>query len=114
MIDWAGIAGRINGLVRDGAYASPALAGIDEALNRPDLRERLQSGNAFETVRALTSAVRLYGIDPSWLVTGTFDATTHRVALDGGFGDTWRLVQRLLIEESAPAPEDEDDLTLPV
>ena len=24
--------------------------------------------------------MRLYGIDPSWLVTGTFDATTHRVS----------------------------------
>jgi len=113
VIDWTGITDRIHDLVRERYGASHALAGLDAALNHPDLRERLQSGSAMETVRGLTSVVRLYGVDPTWLVTGTFDSATHRIALDGSFSETWRLVQRLLIEESAPAPEDEDELTLP-
>jgi hypothetical protein len=71
----------------------------------------LQRGSAFDTVRALTSVVSLYGVDPTWLVTGTFDENTQRVSIDGGFSESWRLVQRLLIQESAPASEDTDDLT---
>ena len=101
MIDWVGIANRIDSLVHELDVSSHTLAGPAAAIAGPDFRKRLQSGSAAETVERIVSVARLYGVDPSWIITGRMNDDTHRVVLEGSFRDTWFLVQRLLISESA-------------
>lgn len=78
-----------------------------------DLRERLESGPATETLEMLTSIIRTYGLDPTWVVTGRYDPFTHRIALEETVADTRVEVLRLLARESE-GPVDErpsDDAT---
>lgn len=35
------------------------------------------------TVEVLAAVIRVYGIDPSWLLTGQYDPSTHRSVMEG-------------------------------
>lgn len=64
------------------------------------LRQRLESGSAVETLAMLTSIVRMYGLDPTWVITGKYDPSTHRIALEESVVETQVVVLRLLAYES--------------
>jgi hypothetical protein len=103
VIDWTAIAGRIHGLV----HVTPAAAGAERG-SRPDplaLRRQLQNAPLSQAVRTLENVVRLYGLDPSWVVTGHYDPSTHRAALDGSDEEARALIQRLLFAEISGASE---------
>ena len=106
MIDWKAIAARIDTLAHDLDVSSHTLAAPVAALAGRDLRHRLETGSPAETVERLVSVVRLYGVDPTWLICGWFNDETHRTVLDGSFRETWWLVQRLLIEQSGTPPKE--------
>jgi hypothetical protein len=100
-VDWAAVAHRIHGLVRvhDGSDVPGETARI--ALEERVLRERLQREPLDVAIRLLTSVVRLYGLDPTWVLTGVFDTATHRTALEGSAEETTLLVERLIVDMSA-------------
>jgi hypothetical protein len=80
--DWHAIAGRIRGLIRvppDGDLAAVATRlGVSER----SLRMSVDGGVPLPTLDVVAAVVRVYGLDPSWVLTGQYNAATHRVALE--------------------------------
>jgi transcriptional regulator with XRE-family HTH domain len=80
--DWNGIAARIRGLIRvqeGGDFRSVAARlGVRES----SLRMSIQGDHPLPTVDVLAALVRIYGLDPSWVLTGEYDPATHRTALE--------------------------------
>jgi transcriptional regulator with XRE-family HTH domain len=70
-----------------GVSESALAQSVDEFMPRP-------------TVDVLLAVVGEFGVDPTWLLTGSYDAGTHRVALEGEPADLRRVVSRLLQEHS--------------
>jgi hypothetical protein len=77
-----------------------ASALVPSVVAERDLRQRLESSSALETLEMLTSIVRTYGLDPTWVITGIYDPSTHRIALEETAADTQVVVLRLLANES--------------
>ena len=99
--DWKGISSRIKGLIGmadRGRHSSAATRlRVDEQTLRRAIEE--ESPTAIRSVMA--ALVRVYGLDPSWMLTGKYDPTTHRTALAGDEA----AIERLLSELLSPAPE---------
>lgn len=60
-----------------------------------------------QTVEVLTAVIREFGVDPTWLVTGAYDAGTHRAALETG--DVDRAVRDLMGTRAARLAEPPDE-----
>jgi hypothetical protein len=82
-VDRAGIATRLRSLL--GGAENPDLEGVADRLGVEELSLRMSIDelSPHPTVEVLAAVIRVYGIDPSWLLTGTYDANTHRSVLDG-------------------------------
>lgn len=82
-VDRAGIAARLRGLL--GGSENPDLAAVADRLGVEELALRMSIDelSPHPTVEVLAAVIRVYGIDPSWLLTGTYDANTHRSVMDG-------------------------------
>lgn len=48
----------------------------------------------------ISALVRVYGLDPSWVLTGEYDQGSHRVALESERPELDALVRRMIAEES--------------
>jgi hypothetical protein len=46
------------------------------------LRMSIDDVSPHPTVEVLAAVIRVYGIDPTWLLTGVYDASTHRTCMD--------------------------------
>lgn len=74
------IAERIRGLIggQDANLSETASRlGIEEL----PLRISVDLDSPYPTVDVITAVVRVYGVDPTWLLTGDYDVNTHRRAL---------------------------------
>ena len=81
-MDRAGIAERLRGLLlgRDADLEETAARlGVDEA----PLRRSMDVDSPHPEVEVLAAVIRVYGIDPSWLLAGVYDAATHRAVMEG-------------------------------
>lgn len=111
-IDWAGVVGRIKGLVSisDQAQQQSAatLLGIDER----HLRAAIQHESRLSTLKVVAAVVRVYGLDPTWVLTGHYDAATHRSALQGDSAAIDELLSRLVTKPSRPSAPDHTSLEL--
>lgn len=89
--DRASIAARLRELL--GGSANKALAETAARLKLDELSLRLSidEESPHLTIEVLAAVIRQYGIDPTWLMTGTYDPASHRAALEG----TLNLVQVL-------------------
>ena len=99
--DWNAIAARIRGLVhiRDESDI-PAIAarlGVSEA----SLRMSVEKGRPLPTLDVIAAIVRIYGLDPSWVLTGDYDSATHRDALNSDTSEVEIMLQRLLSQPDA-------------
>lgn len=83
ILDKAGIAARLRGLLAgqdNGDFATIALRlGVEEV----SLRMSIDDLSPHPTVEVLTAVIHLYGVDPSWLLTGNYNPATHRAAAEG-------------------------------
>jgi len=81
------IATRLRGLLagQDGGdlAATARRLGVEEV----SLRMSIDELSPFPTIDVLTAVVGLYGVDPTFLLTGRYDAATHRRALQGNSAD---------------------------
>ena len=86
VVDWKGVAGRIKGLINlsDRAQLPSAAArlGVDEQT----LRQAIEEESPSSTLKVISALIRVYGLDPTWVMTGAYDAATHRKALEGDAG----------------------------
>lgn len=81
-LDRHGIAARLRGLIEGqegGTEAAAARLGVDEA----SLRISIDAATPHPTLEVLAAAIEEYGIDPTWLLTGRYDAASHRAAMAG-------------------------------
>lgn len=90
-----GIAERIRGII-GGANApvehTAARLGVDEVA----LRMTIDDLSPYPTIDVLAAIVREYGVDPSWLVTGTYREATHRKALGLDTGELPAAIDALI------------------
>jgi hypothetical protein len=112
LLDWAGVLDRIKGLVSmsDQAQQQSAatLLGVDER----HLRAAIKQESRLSTLKVVAAVVRVYGLDPTWVLTGNYDAATHRVALQGDSAAIDQLLSRLATAPSRPSKPDQTSLEL--
>ena len=57
--------------------AAATRLGVDEV----PLRMSIDDAAPYPTVDVIAAIVRVYGVDPTWLLTGEYDPATHRKSL---------------------------------
>ena len=65
--------------------------GVEEV----SLRMSIDEVSPFTTIDVLTAVVGLYGVDPTFLLTGHYDSTTHRRVLEGDAGAAADAIRQL-------------------
>ena len=83
LFDRAGIAQRIRGLIGGqdrGDFAETASRlGVEEL----SLRLSVDDLSPHPTMEVIMAIVREYGVDPGWLLTGEYQTSSHRAAIEG-------------------------------
>jgi hypothetical protein len=80
------IAARIRGLV-GGQDASLSDASRRLKVDEVSLRISIDELAPYPTVDVIAAVVREYGVDPTWLLTGEYDAASHRHIADKHTGE---------------------------
>ena len=62
------------------------------------LRDSIDEGAPQPRIEVLTAVARYYGVDPSWLVTGAYNPSTHRAAAFGAGNDVRQTIRELMAE----------------
>jgi hypothetical protein len=105
--DRAGIAERLRGLLGGpdrGDFADTATRlGLEEV----SLRMSIDTESPHPTVEVLAAVVREYGVDPTWLLTGKYDAATHRHSMDSIAAI--RAMVRAFLNKRSPIAEHTDE-----
>lgn len=78
--DFRGAADRIKGLISMSDKAQLERAAARLGVEEQELREAIERPSASMT-RVVAAVVRVYGLDPTWILTGTYDSATHRIAI---------------------------------
>lgn len=82
----AAIAARIRGLL-GGQDSSVSDASRRLKVDEVSLRMSIDELAPYPTVDVIAAVIRVYGVDPTWLLTGEYDATTHRNMVDKQTGE---------------------------
>lgn len=81
--DRAGIAERLRELIggRDGGdlVATAERLRVEEL----SLRMSIDQLSPHPTIEVVMAVIREYGVDPTWLLTGEYQSSSHRVAIEG-------------------------------
>jgi hypothetical protein len=98
-VDWTGISARVREVMRLEEF------GIERASARLSLDQQLlQSGvdgvSRSATMKVVEALVRVYGLDPTWIVTGKYDPATHRVAMQAKGEELTAILKRLVSENA--------------
>jgi len=82
--DRFGIAERLRGLIggQDGGDIAKSAARL--RVEELSLRMSVDELSPHPTVEVLTAVISAYGIDPTWLLTGEYDSSSHRTAIEEG------------------------------
>lgn len=99
-LDRHGVAERIRALVSSGDSLASVAARLGVATNV--LATAIDDAVPYPTVALLDAIVRVFGVDPSWLVTGRYDSATHRRALEDEDGDAVGALHDVLRTQSTP------------
>lgn len=102
-LDWHDVWSRINALLNVATADDISRTATRLGVRDQQLHETLNRQSRLSTLTVASAIVRMYGIDPSWLLTGTFDAATHRVGLRKDAREIEQVLRRL-VSESARAP----------
>jgi hypothetical protein len=101
-LDTRAIAGRIREMI--GPQHLDRLAETAERLGVPEsaLRLSVDRESPHPTLDVLAAIVRLYSVDPSWLVYGEYDERSLRRALDAGDGLSASDLIQLVVSRTEP------------
>jgi hypothetical protein len=100
VVDWKGIAGRINGLISMSDRAQIESAAARLGVDQQTLRLAVHDKSPTATLRVINALIRVYGLDPTWVMTGHYDAATHRAAMEGDA----QKIEQLLSQILSPLP----------
>lgn len=81
-----------------------ARLGVEEL----SLRKSIDELSPNPTVEVLAAVIRVYGVDPTWLLTGIYDAGTHRASMENVQETTATLHEMISprsVRISQPTPE---------
>ena len=101
------IAARIRGLI--GGQDQGIIERTARRLGVPamSLRMSVDDDEPTPTIDVLNAMVRVYGVDPTWLITGEYDAASHRIAVESESRrsevEIARLVSRIPSGSTPPA-----------
>jgi hypothetical protein len=97
-IDWRGIARRIRGLASLTDKAVLAKTAARLGVTEQELTETIDAESPTSAVKVVRAVVRVYGLDPSWVITGRYDSETHRAAMQPDSVAFEEVMSRLLGE----------------
>lgn len=98
-IDNEAVAARLRALIGSRSLKDAAAQlGVSEAA----LCCSLDPAAPFPTVDVLVGAALFFAVDPTWILTGNYDTSTHHVVLDGETGEVARSIQRILADNIVP------------
>lgn len=80
--DRIAIAARIRGLIEGQDGGDPAECARRIHVDEIGLRMSIDELAPNPTINVLVAIVVAYGVDPTWLLTGEYDAATHRSVLE--------------------------------
>jgi hypothetical protein len=103
-IDWRAVSDRVRIVTgvpdRNDLRDAARQLSVSEAQLRDAVTGRFRLG----WQKVLSAVVRQHGIDPSWILTGRYDGTTHTASLEGDRVEVELLMKRL-VAEAISAPE---------
>ena len=76
------VAARIRGLIAGQHGGDPTAVAERLRVSEIALRISIDPQSPHPTLGVLLAVVREYGVDPAWLLTGEYDAATHRQVID--------------------------------
>ncbi len=76
------VAARVKGLIGGQDNGLIAITARRLGVNEVALRITIDDLEPHPTLEVIMAVVRVYGVDPTWLVTGEYDPTSHRLAMD--------------------------------
>lgn len=91
----ASIAARIRGLIGD-LDSSLSDAARRLRVDEVSLRMSVDTLAPYPTVDVIAAVVREYGVDPTWLLTGEYDASFHRAIADKHTGELPVAIHKLI------------------
>ena len=107
--DWKGIASRIHGLISMSDRGEISTAASRLGVSEQELRDTLKHGSSSSVLKVVRAVVRLYGLDPTWVLTGQYDPSTHRSALSRDETEIDRTLTLLTGEHELPPPSQATD-----
>ena len=104
--DWADIASRLKGLIRVQNRSELAAVARRLGVDERSLRVSVEGGRP--TLGVMAALIRAYGLDPTWVLTGDYDPSTHRAALESNTQEIEVAMRRMIIGAvTAPTPQPE-------
>jgi hypothetical protein len=94
-LDRHGVAARLRALLMGQDQGDLALAAHRLGVSELALRISIDEVSPHPALEIIMAVVRHYGVDPTWLISGEYDAGTHRHALTGDRAAVTATIQRL-------------------
>lgn len=100
-IDRFAVAARLRALIfANDPLASPGAIAESLGVRESMLRASIDVTSPQPWVEVLLAVIRRYGVDPTWILTGVYDASTHREALENDPSIERLLARTTLARES--------------
>lgn len=95
-IDWSAVSDRVNTLINLPTQEDVASAAAKLGVKHYQLQEAIERTSRLSTLKVAAAISRIYGLDPGWILTGTFSEETLRVALQGNAEEIEALMNRIV------------------
>ena len=83
IFDRAGIAERLRGLIGGQDHGDFTRTAERLGVEELSLRMSVDPLSPHPTVEVIMAVIRTYGVDPAWLLTGQYQSSSHRAAMEG-------------------------------
>ena len=68
------------------------------------LRRSIEGSSPHPTLEVMVAAVREYGVDPNWLLTGDYSQASHRRAMEEGVPGIIAVIDEISRRQGPPGP----------
>jgi len=96
------IAARIRGLLS--GQGEPGVLAARLRVDETALRMSIDELSPYPTLDVIAAVVREYGIDPSWLITGDYDSTSHHAAIQASTAELAAVVSGVVHRATETPP----------
>ena len=95
-VNWDAVAERLRSIIRVSSEAEISETAERIGVRDDILRESLSGRSRLSAVKVIAALARHSGVDPTWILSGHFDPSTHRMSLEGTVEETERVVKNLI------------------